>query len=38
VTAAALDTLHLATFVLEKIEGLELITADDRLQAALEVA
>jgi len=32
------DALHLATFVLarEKIEGLELITVDDRLQAALE--
>ena len=34
----ALDALHLATFVLarEKIEGLELITVDDHLQAALE--
>jgi len=33
-----LDALHLATFVLarEKVEGLELITVDDRLQAALE--
>ena len=33
-----LDALHLATFVLarEKIEGLELVTVDDRLQAALE--
>jgi predicted nucleic acid-binding protein len=33
-----LDSLHLATFVLarEKIEGLELVTVDDRLQAALE--
>lgn len=33
-----LDALHLATFVLarQKIEGLELITVDDRLQAALE--
>ena len=33
-----LDALHLATFVLarEKIEGLELVTADDRLQEALE--
>jgi predicted nucleic acid-binding protein len=32
-----LDALHLATFVLarEKIEGLELVTVDDRLQAAL---
>lgn len=34
-----LDALHLATFVLarENIEGLELITVDERLQAALEV-
>jgi predicted nucleic acid-binding protein len=33
-----LDALHLATFVLarECIEGLELVTVDDRLQAALE--
>lgn len=33
-----LDALHLATFVLarQRIEGLELITVDDRLQAALE--
>jgi len=33
-----LDALHLATFVLarEKVEGLELITVNDRLQAALE--
>lgn len=33
-----LDALHLATFVLarEKIEDLELVTVDDRLQAALE--
>ena len=33
-----LDALHLATFVLarEKIEGLELVTVDERLQAALE--
>ncbi len=32
-----LDALHLATFVLarEKIEGLELVTVEDRLQAAL---
>jgi len=32
-----LDALHLATFVLarERIEGLELVTVDDRLQAAL---
>jgi predicted nucleic acid-binding protein len=32
-----LDALHLATFVLarEQIEGLELVTVDDRLQAAL---
>jgi predicted nucleic acid-binding protein len=32
----ALDALHLATFVLarEKIAGLELLTADDRLQDA----
>jgi predicted nucleic acid-binding protein len=32
-----LDALHLATFVLarEKIEGLELVTVDDRLQAVL---
>jgi len=32
-----LDALHLATFVLarEKIEGLELVTVDERLQAAL---
>lgn len=32
-----LDALHLATFVLarEKIEALELVTVDDRLQAAL---
>ncbi|MBV8772602.1 MAG: type II toxin-antitoxin system VapC family toxin [Deltaproteobacteria bacterium] len=35
-----LDALHLSTFVLarQKIEGLELITVDDRLQAALEAA
>ncbi len=35
-----LDALHLATFVLarEKIEGLELVTVDDRLQAALGAA
>ena len=35
-----LDALHLATFVLarEKIEGLELVTVDERLQAALEAA
>jgi predicted nucleic acid-binding protein len=34
-----LDALHLATFVLarEKIDDLELVTVDDRLQAALEV-
>jgi predicted nucleic acid-binding protein len=33
-----LNALHLATFVLarQRIEGLELITVDDRLQAALE--
>ena len=33
-----LDALHLATFGLarEKIEGLELVTVDGRLQAALE--
>jgi predicted nucleic acid-binding protein len=33
-----LDALRLATFVLarEKIEGLELVTVDERLQAALE--
>jgi predicted nucleic acid-binding protein len=33
-----LDALHLATFVLarEKIEGLELLTVDRRLQQALE--
>ena len=33
-----LDALHLATFVLarQKIEGLTLISVDDRLQAALE--
>ena len=33
-----LDALHLATFVLarQKIEGLELITVDNRLQTALE--
>jgi len=33
-----LDALHLATFILarEKLEGLELVTVDDRLQAALE--
>ena len=33
-----LDALHLATFVLarERIEGLELVTPDERLQAALE--
>jgi hypothetical protein len=33
-----LDALHLVTFVLarEKIEGLELVTVDGRLQAALE--
>ena len=33
-----LDALHLATFVLarEKIEGLELVTIDERLRAALE--
>jgi predicted nucleic acid-binding protein len=33
-----LDALHLATFVLarEKLEGLELVTVDARLQAALE--
>jgi predicted nucleic acid-binding protein len=33
-----LDALHLATFVLarEKIEDLQLLTADERLQAALE--
>jgi predicted nucleic acid-binding protein len=32
-----LDALHLATFVLarEKIEGLELMTVDDRLQEAV---
>jgi predicted nucleic acid-binding protein len=32
------DALHLATFVLarEKIESLELVTVDERLQAALE--
>jgi predicted nucleic acid-binding protein len=32
-----LDALHLATLVLarEQIEGLELVTVDDRLQAAL---
>ncbi len=34
-----LDALHLATFVLarERIEGLELVTVDDRLQEALGV-
>lgn len=34
-----LDALHLATFVLarERIAGLELVTVDGRLQAALEV-
>jgi predicted nucleic acid-binding protein len=34
----ALDALHLATFLLarEKIEGLELITVDDRLRDALD--
>lgn len=34
----ALDALHLATFVLarEQIDGLEMITVDDRLRAALE--
>jgi len=34
----ALDALHLATFVLvrESIESLELVTVDERLQAALE--
>lgn len=33
-----LDALHIATFVLarERIEGLELITVDNRLKAALE--
>lgn len=33
-----LDALHLATFVLarERIEGLELVTVDDRLLTALE--
>jgi predicted nucleic acid-binding protein len=33
-----LDALHLATFVLarEKIENLQLVTVDERLQAALE--
>jgi len=33
-----LDALHLATFVLarEKLEGLELVTVDERLQAALQ--
>jgi len=33
-----LDALHLATFVLarERIEGLELITVDKRLEAAAE--
>ena len=33
-----LDALHLATFVLarEKIEGLELVTVDERMQSALE--
>jgi predicted nucleic acid-binding protein len=33
-----LDALHLATFVLarERIEGLELVTVDERMQAALE--
>jgi predicted nucleic acid-binding protein len=33
-----LDALHLATFVLarEEIEGLELVTVDERLQATLE--
>ena len=33
-----LDALHLATFVLarEKIEDLQLVTVDERLQAALE--
>ncbi len=33
-----LDSLHLATFVLarERIEGLELVTADERLRAAVE--
>lgn len=32
-----LDALHLATFVLarEQVEGLELVTVDERLQAAL---
>jgi predicted nucleic acid-binding protein len=35
-----LDALHLATFVVarERIEGLELLTVDDRLQAALGTA
>jgi predicted nucleic acid-binding protein len=33
-----LDALHFATFVLarERIEGLELVTVDERLRAALE--
>ena len=33
-----LDALHLATFIAarEKIEGLELVTVDERLQSALE--
>lgn len=33
-----LDALHLATFVLarERIEGLELVTVDERLRASLE--
>jgi predicted nucleic acid-binding protein len=36
----ALDALHLATYVAarRRIEGLELLTADDRLQAAAEIA
>ena len=36
----ALDALHLATYVAARrqIEGLELLTADDRLRAAAEIA
>jgi len=35
----ALDALHLATFVLarRRIQGLEMLTADDRLQQAADV-
>ena len=39
-TAAELDALHLATFVLarRRIEGLELLTADRRLEDAAGLA